>query len=199
MAIFIFSSSYPFNIYIVTMWYIRRHQKLCPKLTVVCPVGISLFFWQPATKASMFICLHAIVLDCDVLIPVQHMCLCSFTIRFSHANNPWVLLDMYLPPQVLQVWLLDNGVFCIKSFPSFFSCHFCQVPFFFPTFMYPSSTRASVRTDQMSYQQLLVPESHKFVIPFPQKWNSGFFKVYSIKAFLLYFVNTFCRFSNVIL
>lgn len=175
------SVNYPFNIYSVAMWHIRSHQKPRPNPTVVCPVGISVhgtvFFWvgnqQPKPVTSMFICIYAIVLDCDVLVLTQHARLCYFTIRFPHANIPWVLTDMHLPPQVLQV-CLANGVFCI--FPA--NAH---------------KLHASICADRFnaSYQQLLVPESHKFVFPFPQKWNGGLFKVYSIKSFLLYFVNTF--------
>lgn len=129
------SLNYPFNIYSVAMWHIRSHQKPCPNPTVVCPVWISVygtvFFWvgnqQPKPVTSMFICIYAIVLDCDVLVLAQHARLCYFTIRFPHANIPWVLTDMHLPPQVLQVWL-DNGVFCIKTFPVFFFCQCTQAP-----------------------------------------------------------------------
>lgn len=39
-------------------------------------MDLCVFFFgnqQPKPVTSMFICLHAIVLDCDVLIPVQHV------------------------------------------------------------------------------------------------------------------------------
>lgn len=130
-----------------------------------------LFFWVTNNQSQSQACVFVSMLLSWI---VMFLFLCCFRIRFSHANNPRVLSITGLVRQ----WcgLYDDYP---RLFPVFFSG-----AIFFPCLC--------TQTPQtVSYQQLLVPESHKFVVPFPQKWNSGFFKVYSIKAFLLYFVNTF--------